>query len=44
MRFDKEAVSWVSSLGRALLGAEHGKTVVIGPDGPTVTIERIEHR
>ena len=43
MRFDEEAVSWVSPLGRALLGAECGKTVVAGPDGPTVTIEKIEH-
>jgi transcription elongation GreA/GreB family factor len=44
LRFDKEAVSWISPLGRTLLGAERGKTVVTGPDGPTVTIEKIEHR
>jgi transcription elongation GreA/GreB family factor len=41
---EKENVSWVSSLGRALLGAERGGKVALDGGRPTATVVEIEHR
>lgn len=40
---DPQAVSWVSPLGRALLGAEVGKTVSLGESDERFTVLKIEH-
>jgi transcription elongation factor GreB len=44
VEFEAGAVSWISPLGKALLGAEVGDRVKIEADKRTMTIAKIEYR
>ncbi|HEV7868660.1 MAG TPA: GreA/GreB family elongation factor [Chthoniobacteraceae bacterium] len=43
VEFEESAVSWVSPIGRALLGAERGERVPMAGNGRTVAVLKIEH-
>lgn len=42
--FEPDSVSWVSPVGRALLGAEVGSRVALDGGPPTAKVVKIEHR
>jgi transcription elongation factor GreB len=44
VEFEEGAVSWISPLGKALLGAEVGDRIRVEADKRTLTVAKIEYR